>query len=246
MKARKADLVTTKGGDLWVASHVVAAEFKRPHRNVVRDIERLIDRGVIDALSHEHISYLDSQNRTQRAYDLNERAFLIAMPFIGGQKAEEGQKRLVDQFLAMRKELMRRAVQAQDALWQQKRIEGKSVRLALTDAVQEFVGYAKAQGSQNAEKYFMSITRMEYAALELVKQASDNHFRDTLSVLQHTQLAVVEYAAQEALRQGMEEGLHYKQIYLKAKDACLQLARELRRFMPPAIAAPPAQPGLLS
>lgn len=225
-------LVEIKGGDLWTTSHSVATEFDRRHNNVMRELERLIKRGTIDVRDFAHISYIDSMGRKQRAYELNERAFLTAMPFIGGEKSEAGQKRLVDEFLVMRKQLARQALQSQDAYWQQKRLEGKSVRLALTDTVQNFVSYAKKQGSQNAEKYYLSITKMEYAALELVKQAGDKHFRDTLDAVQHSELTVVELAAQEALRQGMTEGLHYKEVFKLAKDACVQLAQQLRKFLP--------------
>ena len=128
--------------------------------------------------------------------------------------------------------MVQQAIKQSDAYWQQKRLEGKSVRLALTDVIQDFVSYARRQGSQNAEKYYMSITKMEYAALELVKQASDKNFRDSLDAMQNTQLSVLEYAAQEALRQGMTEGLHYKDIYQMAKAACVQLAASLRKFLP--------------
>lgn len=226
------DLIQIDSGDLWTTSNIVADEFGREHRNVMRSIRRLIRNGTIDTLSTERISYLDSMNRSREALRLNERAFLIAMPFIGGEKAEQGQKRLVDEFLKMRRELQRLAVQRQDAYWQQKRVEGKAQRLALTNVIQEFVSYAKRQGSQNAEKYFMSITKMEYAALELVKMASDKSFRDTLDAVQHSQLTVVEMACQEALRQGMEEGLQYKDCYQKAKAACLDLAASLRKHLP--------------
>lgn len=78
----------------------------------------------------------------------------------------------------------------------------------------------------------MNITKMEYAALELVKQASDKHFRDTLDAIQHSELTVVELAAQQALRQGMAEGLHYKDVYQMAKSACVQLAQQLRKYLP--------------
>lgn len=225
-------LVQIDGGDLWTTTKVIADEFKRPHKNVLRDIDRLIENGTIDRLNFEPINYTDTNNRLQPAKRLNERAFLIAMPFIGGVKAEQGQKRLVDEFLKMRHELRRQAVQRQDAYWQQKRIEGKTQRLALTSVIQDFVSYAKRQGSQNAEKYYMSITKMEYAALELVKMASDKSFRDTLDAVQNSQLTVVEMACQEALRQGMEEGLPYKECYQMAKAACLDLAASLRKHLP--------------
>ncbi|SSW64308.1 hypothetical protein AVE30378_01010 [Achromobacter veterisilvae] len=226
------DLIQVKGDDLWTTSDIVAREFGRRHHDVMRAVDKLVESRAINLRDFTQITYTDSKNRTYRAYQLTERAFLIAMPFIGGDKAEQGQKRLVDEFLRMRAELRRILLQRQDAYWQQKRLEGKATRLALTGVIQEFVSYAKAQGSQNAAKYYMSITKMEYAALELVKLASDKAFRDVLDAVQHSQLTVVEMACQEALTQGMEEGLHYKDCYLKAKEACEELAVALKRRIP--------------
>lgn len=225
-------LIQVHGDDLWTTSNIVAEEFGRRHHDVMREVDKLVGSGAINLRDFTQITYTDKRNRIYRAYRLNERSFLIAMPFIGGVKAEQGQKRLVDEFLKMRQELRRQAVQRQDAYWQQKRVEGKSARLALTSVIQDFVSYAKQQGSQNAEKYYMSVTKMEYAALELVKLASDKSFRDTLDAVQHSQLTVVEMACQEALRQGMEEGLPYKECYQMAKAACVELAASLRKYLP--------------
>lgn len=125
-----------------------------------------------------------------------------------------------------------KAAVATVANWKQMRQEGKQVRLAWGGCVHEFVDYARSQGSTNADKYYMAITKMEYAALELVKQASDKHFRDSLDCFQHGQLTVVEMAAQKALQQGMDAKLHYKTIYQLCKDHCMQLAESLRKFLP--------------
>ncbi|MEQ1766125.1 MAG: hypothetical protein ABL859_01735, partial [Methylotenera sp.] len=48
-------------------------------------------------------TYFDTQNREQTAYELSERDFLVAMPFIGGEKSEDGQVSLVDEFLRLHK-----------------------------------------------------------------------------------------------------------------------------------------------
>lgn len=125
-----------------------------------------------------------------------------------------------------------KAAVASGANWQQMRQEGKQVRLAWGGCVQEFVAYARAQGSTHADKYYMAITKMEYCALEMVKQAADQHFRDSLDCFQHGQLTVVEMAAQRALAHGMAAGLHYKAIYQHCKECCLELARSLRKLVP--------------
>lgn len=110
----------------------------------------------------------------------------------------------------------------------------KLVHQLPTDTQHNFVlaEYADEQGSTHADKYYMAITKMEYAALELVKAASDKHFRDSLDCFQHGQLTVVEMAAQRALAYGMAAGMHYKAIYQHCKECCLELARSLRKLLP--------------
>jgi len=106
------------------------------------------------------------------------------------------------------------------------RIEGKQTRRDLTDTIKDFVSYAKGQGSQSAEKYYMSITKMEYAALGML-EAKENGFRDTLNISQVHTLAVAEHIAREAILQGMEEGMFYKDIYKFAKQAVERYAATL-------------------
>lgn len=89
-------------GELTVSSLTVANEFGRRHDNVLQAIRKLIKNQRLRLLDFKESSYRNKQGRLMPCYDLTERGFLIAMPFIGGEKAEEGQERLVDAFLAMR------------------------------------------------------------------------------------------------------------------------------------------------
>lgn len=225
-------IVRVDGGEPSTTSLIIAFEFGRPHKNVLREIDSLIEDGTIDRLNFEPISYTDEMNREQRAYRLNERASLIAMPFIGGKKSRDGQKKLVDAFIAMRSELTRIKVQQHDAVWQQARLSGKVARLELTDAVQEFVEYAHKQGSANARMYYTSITMMEYRALFLIGKAVGNGFRDKLTALQSSYLTTAESIAQRALREGMSGKLHYKGIYSLAKDRVEQFAAMIGKSHP--------------
>lgn len=225
-------LIRVEGGEPTTTSLIIAEEFGRRHNNVMREIERLIKKAVIDVREVAHISYIDSMNREQRAYRLNERASLIAMPFIGGDKAEYGQAKLVDGFLAMRAELTRIKVQQHDAVWQQARLSGKVARIELTDAVQEFVEYAHAQGSTNARMYYTSITLMEYRALFLIGKAAGEGFRDKLTALQSSYLTTAESIAQRALREGITRKLPYKAIYTLAKERVEQFAAMIGKSHP--------------
>lgn len=225
-------LIKIAAGDAWTTSLVISEQFGRPHKNVLREIDSLIEDGTLDRLSFEPISYTDEMNRGQRAYKLNERAALIAMPFIGGKKSREGQKKLVDAFLAMRQ-----IIKQQDAYrftfeWKQARENGKVVRLTFTDNVQEFVTYAINQGSKSADKYFMQLTKMEYAALFMIGQAVGNGFRDRLNAHQLVNLGTAELVAQRALREGMEASLHYKEIYKLAKHKVELFASMVGKSLP--------------
>ena len=91
-----------EAGELTVSSLTVAGEFGREHKNVLAAIRKLINNHTLNRLDFEPITFLDKRGREQPAFNLTERGFLIAMPFIGGSKAEQGQVRLVDAFLAMR------------------------------------------------------------------------------------------------------------------------------------------------
>lgn len=229
-QARK--LLAIDGDDIWTTSLIVAEEFGRRHDNVLQSLDSLIEDGTISRLDFKVADYRDEQGKQRRALRLNERGFLIAMPFIGGRKSRDGQVRLVDSFLALRADLKRRDRRQADEFWQQKRLEGKVARLALTDAVQEFVDYAVKQGSQNASKYYMSITKMEYKALFMVESAVGKSFRDTLTAIQNGRLTVAEDVAQQAIREGMQREMHYKEIYQLAKQRVEQLASFVGKSLP--------------
>ena len=156
---------------------------------------------------------------------------LLVMGFTG-KKAYAWKQSFLDAFEWMGKEIVRLKVQQQDALWQQKRLEGKTVRFALTDAVQELVEYAKGQGSRNADRYYASITRMEYKALFYLDGAVDQGFRDTLSAMQSSHLTTAESIAQRAIREGMADGLPYKAIYGLARERVERFAGMVGKTRP--------------
>jgi phage regulator Rha-like protein len=97
MKA-ETKLVEVHGEKLTTTSLVIAEQFQRPHHMVLKSLDKLISKVKMDSRD-----YIDSRGKVQRMYVLEERAFLIAMPFIGGVKSFEGQVKLVDEFLRLTK-----------------------------------------------------------------------------------------------------------------------------------------------
>ena len=228
-------LVEISNGIPATTSLVIAEKFGKRHDHVVRDIRKLVTQlpgGGVPNFGER--DYIDERGKVQPSFSITRDGFtLLAMGFTGA-KALQFKLDYIAAFNQMEKALQSQALNRQNIYWQQKRIEGKQVRLAWGGCVQEFVAYAKAQGSQSSEKYYMAITKMEYSALELVKQAADKHFMDSLNAIEHGQLTVVEMAAQRALRDGMDSRLHYKAIYQHCKQACVDLAVSLRKYLPAA------------
>lgn len=95
------NLIEIVNSEPMTTSLVIAEQFGRAHKNVIADIKRLIDNDTISQLDFKPRDY-GSRGKKYPMYELTERGFLIAMPFIGGDKAEEGQARLVDAFLSSR------------------------------------------------------------------------------------------------------------------------------------------------
>ena len=226
------DLVRIVNNQPTTETPSIAELFNRPHRNVIRSIDKLIENGAIDALSVERISYRDSQNREQRAYRIGERESLILMPFIGGRHSEAGQVRLVDSFLSARKEINRLRTLHAAPDWQQARIDGKAARHAETDAIKAFVEYAKSQGSKGAAKYYLALSKAVYRSLFFVEGAVGKNFREGLSASQLASLAMADRIVERALLEAMTAKVFYRDAYRLAADRVRQFATLVGQSVP--------------
>jgi phage regulator Rha-like protein len=132
-------------------------------------------------------------------------------------------KALTKEFYRMRQIISALKDQRNDAEWQQQRIEGKQRYMVKIDVVKQFVDYATAQGSQNANKYYANLAQMENRALFFIEQKYPN-LRDVLDLRQLMLVAVADDVIEKALKEGMVNSLHYKECYQLAKDRVSALA----------------------
>jgi len=208
----KMQLVEVHGDRLTTTSLVIAEAFGRTHKNVLRSVRSLRDDGTIGRLEFEPPSYVNQQGKEQPLYILSERAFLVAMPFIGGKKSRQGQVRLVDEFFRQRQVITNLTQQRNDPNWRKAKLDGKAVYHQKTDVIKQFIEYAKAQGSKSAEKYYTTLATMENKALFFLDQKFDN-CREMLNVKQLMQIATADDVIEKALQDGMERKLFYKDIF---------------------------------
>lgn len=122
-------------GAFRVSSRDVASHFGKQHKNVLRDIDGILeDLGPeFGRLNFEPSSYLTEQNKSQREFQLTRDGFvLLAMGFTGSD-AMAWKVRYIEAFNAMEVELQRASAPAlpADALQRIERLEGDLT--ALTD-----------------------------------------------------------------------------------------------------------------
>jgi len=152
-------VVHGSNNQICIDSRAIAKEFGRQHKNVLQTLDDLLVDKTISRLESKPSNYI-KRGKEYRCFELNKAGFLKAMPFIGGNKSREGQSRLVDEFLKMEEKLARQAKERETLACQIARLSGKDSRAILTDEIQKFIAYAKANGSNSADRYFCTITNL--------------------------------------------------------------------------------------
>lgn len=89
-------------------------------------------------------------------------------------------------------------------------LKKRMTRRAETDAIKEFVEYAKEQGSTHADHYYSNCTRLAYKTVGITD-------KETAAGSQLDDLSLVEHLIAHTLRTGMAAGRGYKDIYLDCK-----------------------------
>lgn len=205
-----------KNNQIIVDSRDLAKEFGRDHKSVLRSLEELYQDGTISR--HECVPRdYKKRGRDYRCYELNKAGFLKAMPFMGGRKSREGQRRLVDAFLEQESKLERQSKEREKFAYQIARLSGKDSRAILTEVIQKFIVYATRQGSGSAERYYCIITKLVYQAL-ISSQPKASSIRELLTAIQLSHLSTIELTSAQALDDGMQSGVAYKVIYQRLKS----------------------------
>ena len=102
-------------------------------------------------------------------------------------------------------------------LWKAARAAGIETRKAEGQTIQQFVEYARAQGSAHAERYYTSLSALANKAAGV--QDRNQAYAGDLALLQ-----LIERVIDAALTEGMAEGLPYKEIYQKCAQRAASVA----------------------
>jgi len=198
-------------------SLVIAAGVERSHKGLLQTIEKHAD-ALQEVGGTFAFQMRKSRGKETRFAVLNEEHCTYLMTtFRDSPIVRKFKVALVREFYRMRKQLMDISIQQQNSGWLDARHQGKSVRYDQTDTIKAFVSYASDQGSGNADRYYMAITKMENRSLFLLEQNYPN-LRNVLNARQLGMLAAADQVIEQALLDGMKQRLPYKAIFQLAKD----------------------------
>ena len=167
--------------------------------------------------------------RPSESYLLNEDQFILLVLLAkNSPESVELKIRVSREFKRMKRTIANLLAQRQDPSWQNVRSDGKAVYLQKTDVIKQFVDYATAQGSVSASKYYMQLAKMENNALFFI-EAKYSNLREIMTIKQLMQVATADDVIEKAIKEGMEAGMHYKDIYTLAKERIVSFANIIGR-----------------
>ena len=197
-------------GQLVADSREVAVMLERPHWALIRSIRtycRYLNDNKIGVVEFFiPATYKDEKGEERPCYKLTEKGCDFVANKTTGEKGAVFTAQYVSAFHAMRNYLL----ELQSPVWQDTRSIGKQVRKEETAAIKSLVDYATAQGSQNARRYYTSLSA-------LADRTASITARDSATVIQLAMLLTVERMIAQEISRGIEAALPYKEIYQACK-----------------------------
>ncbi len=198
-------------GKLVANSRDIAVMIDRPHWIIMRTIrtmsKHLNDNKFVVVDYFIEATYIDEKGETRPCYYCTEMGCDMVANKQDGERGTVFTAQYVRAFHAMRSLLLERA----SPIWQDTRSLGKEIRRQETDAIRQLVEYATAQGSQNAERYYTSLSRLADSTAGITD-------RDKAQVVQLTTLLLVEKIIAEEIAVGIEAEQPYREIYQAVKN----------------------------
>jgi len=214
-------IILSKRGEAITDSRTVAEKFGKRHEHIIRKIESLIsDLDEIKYPKNETLEFTKKEAEYRgtffNIYEMNREAFSLLVMSFTGKKALEWKIKFNKAFYAMEKSLVQLAQNQQSEMWLAQREQAKLIRQEETDIIKDFVSYATAQGSTKAQFYYKHITMAVYKCLGLI-QYKHPKLRETLDMMQTSQLILAEMVARKSLEKYMANGENYRVVFVLVK-----------------------------
>ena len=114
--------------------------------------------------------------------------------------------------------------QQQSPGWINNRATGQIVRKEETDTIKDFILYAKAQGSKNADRYYTTLSNCVNNNLFTFNGTFKNK-RQAMTAVQLMTVGFAESLVSKVLIEGMSKSLPYKEVYQLVKKRIILIAK---------------------
>lgn len=220
------NLVLLENNVPLTTSLIIAKKTDLEHRSIFRMIKRyekdLNEFGVL--------RFDIAKPKTGRPLDFvklnEEQTSLLIMYLKNTEKVRMFKKMINKQFHQMRKWVLEQKMQKANQHYIETRNQSKLGRKQETDIIKDFIDYAKSQGSKSADKYYMIISKMENSAFFILKEKFKN-VREILNIQQLSKIIIADMIVKEAIIEGMEKEMFYKDIFQLAKKRVVAMANSV-------------------
>lgn len=199
------ELVYLKNDEAVCDSLQVAEKFGKRHDNVLRNRNNLLKNEDVKKMFRKS-SYEDEKNEKRPMYLMNRDGFSLLVMGFNGEKALQWKLQYIKAFNQMESFIKEKSTQT----WIETRKAGKLTRKAETDTIKKLVEYAKEQGSEHADKLYMTYSKLANKMAGIQK-------RDEATVMQLNNLSLMENIILHVIDTGILTGKHYKEIYQDCK-----------------------------
>lgn len=216
-------LVILRRGEPFTDSLLVAEKFHKNHRDLLTKIRFLMAeieemhsaknfaQSIEENYNPKFIesSYKDASGKSNLMYYLNQDAFVEVVGNLNGKEARQWKREYHSAFNKMAKMILNK----QNAEWLETRQEVKLLYHKMTDSLKILVDYATANGSQNADKLYMTYNKLINKNLG-IKPGQ----RDSLTIWQLHEIEKMQSMIETIVRGLIAKGTEYHQIYKDTKQ----------------------------
>jgi phage regulator Rha-like protein len=219
-------LIILKNEKLYISTNIISKKCDVEHRSILKLIKTHREDIEYFGKLIEDIEKIP-KGRPLSIFLLNEEQFTFLVTLMQNSKVTvQAKKYITKEFFKMRKWILEQKTQKQNQQYIETRNQSKIGRKQETDIIKIFVEYAKSQGSQSADKYYMIISKMENSAFFVLQEKFKN-VREMLNIKQLSLIIVADMIVKQSIIEGMDKEMFYKDIFQLAKKRVLAMANSL-------------------
>jgi hypothetical protein len=232
-------LTIIKNNKVYVSTDIIANELDRDYDSIIslvksykNELESLGILGFEIQVKSTKNWKIESRGQPKKIYYLNEKQITFLLMNMRSKpnentKVMELKLKIANEFVDQKELLLDIKSMKNNTEYKEIRSNNKAERKQLTDSIKEFIIYAKANGSKNADRYYTLFTKMENDAFFIKDKKDKFNIREMLDIDQLTKLSVADMIIQKTIYEGIETGIFYKEIYKLSKERVVNLANNI-------------------